>query len=72
MTSLISPVYLKLYQDGSSTRLERVEDQWQLTSTNSQGKVECRHRFSGILSAVQASVDAMMRRQPRTSWIQIA
>jgi hypothetical protein len=71
MTTL-APVYVRLYQDGSTTRLERVDDHWQLTSTNPRGKVECRHRFSGIVTAVQASVDAMMRRAPRTAWIQIA
>jgi hypothetical protein len=61
-----------MYQDGSSTRLERVADQWEFTSTDADGSVECRHQFSGLLGAVQRSVDAMVQRPARTAWIRMS
>ena len=60
MLPVACPVYMRMYQDGSSTRLERVADQWEFTSTDADGSVECRHQFSGLLGAVQRSVDALV------------
>lgn len=68
-STLACPVYLRVYQDGSRTRLERVADRWQLTSTDAHGAVECQYQFSGMLAAVQRSVDAMVQRPAKTAWI---
>lgn len=68
-SSLACPVYLRMYQDGSCTRLERVADRWQLTSTGANGAVECQYQLSGMLAAVQRSVDAMVERPAKTAWI---
>lgn len=70
--SLECPVYLRMYQDGSCTRLERIEDRWQLTSTGADGTVECRYQLTGLLAAVQRTVDAMVQRPARTAWILVS
>jgi hypothetical protein len=68
-SSLACPVYLRMYQDGSCTRLERIADRWQLTSTYPDGEIECQYQLSGMLTAVQRSVDAMVQRPAKTAWI---
>ncbi|MCA1585461.1 MAG: hypothetical protein LC791_12090 [Acidobacteria bacterium] len=68
-SALECPVYVRVYQDGSSTRLERIAGRWRLTSTDAEGSVECRYHLSGMLAAVQRSVDAMVKRPAKTAWI---